>query len=161
MGVDGFTLPALLRLWNSQCSHLKPDLITILIGVNDVGVIKNTDANAAFALEEFKIGCKTLIERIQDQCSCLIILMEPFIFPHPDEYRLWKPELAKISNILREISSEYSLTFIPLWDSLLLAAKKYGYDAITLDGIHLTDAGHAILEDSWLTAYHKFQTDHA
>ena len=38
-GIDGFTLPLLLRLWKNECTKMQPDAISILIGVNDAGVI--------------------------------------------------------------------------------------------------------------------------
>lgn len=186
LGYDGFTMPALKRLWNrisdqirhtylnsvnnsgsilqpasgsglnsSGLSACSPDFITILIGINDVGIIKNTGTDPVFALEEFKIGYKTLIEQIKETCSCPILLMEPFIFPHPAEYAAWEPELHKMNDIIKVIAETYHIGYLPLWDRLSDAAQKHGFHAITIDGIHLTSQGHRILADAWLDYYNR------
>lgn len=149
-GIDGFTLPSLLRLWKRDCVELHPDKITILIGINDVGVIKNTGADVGFALEEFKIGCETLIETIRMTCACPIILMEPFVFAYPAEYSSWKPLLAEINCILAGVAKRYGLTWIPLQEELDRAVERAGYEGITIDGIHLTTEGHQIIAEKWL-----------
>ena len=53
-GNDGFTVPALSRLWSRSCLNLKPDFITILIGINDLAVIKNTGITPSAALADFR-----------------------------------------------------------------------------------------------------------
>lgn len=165
MGFDGFTLAALKRLWNrisisigSLPSLPSPDFITILIGINDIGVIKNTGVDPVFALEEFKLGYRTLIEQIQSTCSCPILLMEPFLFPRPAELSSWVPELHQMNAIIRRIADTCRTGFLPLWDALLTAAEKSGFDAITTDGIHLTEQGHRILADSWVACYTEIES---
>ncbi len=153
LGVDGFTVPSLNRLWRQRCLSLKPDLLTILIGVNDLAVIKNTGLEEAAALASFKAGYENLIQQIRVTTDCPILLMEPFIFPQPMEYILWQPLLRRMSEMIRQIASDYHLTFLPLWDTLLEAAAKEGIDEITTDGIHLTQNGHRLLADAWRSAY--------
>lgn len=172
MGYDGFTLSALKRLWNritapntdgapyasgirhsNEITNFKPEFITILIGINDIGVIKNTGADPEFALKEFQIGYQTLIEQIKETTDCPILLMEPFIFPYPAEYAAWESDLHKMNNIIENIAENYHIAYLPLWEKLKEAANKYGYNGITIDGIHLTREGHRILADSWLNYY--------
>lgn len=152
-GFDGFTMPALKRFCKQQFTALKPDVLTILIGINDIGVIQNSGIDAAFALEEFKIGYKTLLEYIRQSYQGPIIIMEPFIFPYPERYFTWYENLTHMNQIIKHITEQYHLTFIPLWDTLLQEAKSNGYDVITTDGIHLTHEGHRLLANAWLDVY--------
>ncbi len=154
-GFDGFTMPALKRLCKQQFSVLKPDILTILIGINDIGVIQNSNADAAFALEEFKIGYKTLLEYIRQSYSGPIIIMEPFIFPCPERYLLWYENLTRMNYMIKNIAEQYHLIFVPLWNLLLQEAESKGYDAITTDGIHLTSKGHELLTNAWIDVYKK------
>lgn len=149
-GVDGLTLSGLDRLWKRDGASLNPDIITILIGINDIGMIKNTGLDPVFALKEFKMNYQLLISQIREQYQVPIVLMEPFIFPHPEEYKNWEPELLEMNRIIRSLVKEMDLTFIPLWPDLLDAAKLYSYPEITVDGIHLTDPGHLIIANKWL-----------
>ena len=155
-GSDGFTVPAVCRLWKRSCKNLHPDFITILIGINDLSVIKNTQKTASVGLTEFYEHYQALIDEIRTTGDCPILLMEPFIFPHPSEYRLWEPELQMISEIIQSLAKKNALSFLPLWEMLSAAAKEKGTSALTTDGIHLTPYGHSLLADKWLQFPKKF-----
>ena len=77
-GVDGLTLSGLDRLWKRDGASLNPDIITILIGINDIGMIKNTGLDPVFALKEFKMNYQLLISQIREQYQVPIVLMEPY-----------------------------------------------------------------------------------
>ena len=152
-GNDGFTVPALRRLWQRKGLNLKPDFITILIGINDLAVIKNTGITPSVGLAQFREQYQALIEDIRLMTDCPILLMEPFIFPHPAEYASWEPELHQMNKLIRQLAFDNGLFFLPLWEDLLSAAKKDGFSEITTDGIHLTAKGHKILADQWIRNY--------
>ena len=154
-GNDGFTVPAVRRLWKRSCLSLQPDFITILIGINDLAVIKNTGITPAVGLADFRGQYQALIDDIRMMTDCPILLMEPFIFPYPAEYKSWEPELHKMSTIIQEIAAFNGLDFLPLWETLYQTAKKEGYSRITTDGIHLTSAGHQLLSGQWCTYISK------
>lgn len=154
-GNDGFTVPAVRRMWKRNCLNLQPDFITILVGINDLAVIKNTGITPSVALAEFREQYQALTEDVRMMTDCPILLMEPFIFPHPAEYSTWEPELHKMSEIIQEITAANDLAFLPLWEKLKNFAKNQGYSATTTDGIHLTEAGHRIIANNWLTHFLK------
>lgn len=156
-GNDGFTVPAVRRLWKRSCFSLKPDLITLLIGINDLGVIKNTGITPSAALAEFHEQYQSLIDEIRLITDCPILLMEPFIFPHPAEYAAWEPELHQMNQIIRKLAKDNELVFLPLWEHLSAAAKAEGFSQITTDGIHLTSIGHALLADCWFNCVHHLK----
>lgn len=151
-GNDGFTISALHRLWNRSCKALQPDHITILIGINDLAVIKNTGRTVSAALAEFRERYQALIDEIRVTANCPILLMEPFIFPQPAEYLLWEPELEMLSAVILEIAKRNGLSFLPLHEMFRASAKEQGSSALTTDGIHLTSLGHALLADQWMQA---------
>ena len=152
-GNDGFTVPALRRLWQRKGLNLKPDFITILIGINDLAVIKNTGVTPSVGLAQFHEQYQALIEDIRLMADCPILLMEPFIFPHPAEYASWEPELHQMNKLIRQLAFDNGLFFLPLWEDLLSTAQKEGVSEITTDGIHLTAEGHKILADQWIRNY--------
>ena len=154
-GNDGFTVSALRRLWKRSCLNLKPDFITILIGINDLAVLKNTGITPSVGLAHFLEQYQELIEDIRLITDCPILLMEPFIFPHPAEYAAWEPELSQMSELIRKLAFDNRLDFLPLWSDLLSVAKKKGFPNVTTDGIHLTLEGHEFLASQWLHNYQK------
>ena len=150
-GNDGFTVSALRRLWNRSGLNLKPDHITILIGINDLAVIKNTGITPSVGLADFREHYQSLIDEIRTVTDCPILLMEPFIFPYPAEYATWEAELQQMNQIIRQLAKDNALTFLPLWNQLFTASKTEGFSEITTDGIHLTGTGHDLLAAQWLT----------
>ncbi len=149
-GYDGFTVPAVRRLWKRDCLTLKPDFITILIGINDLAVIKNTGITPSIGLADFRDQYQELIDDIRITTDCPILLMEPFLFPYPQEYAAWFEDLHKMNLIIKELAEKNHLQFLPLWDKLLNTVKTQGYPSITTDGIHLTPTGHEIIANLWI-----------
>ena len=155
-GNDGFTVPSVRRLWKRSCLNLKPDFITILIGINDLAVIKNTGITLSVGLAEFREQYQALIDDIRMMTDCSILLMEPFIFPWPAEYTAWEEDLHTLSNLIQKHAVKNTLSFLPLWDELRNTAKSEGYSEITTDGIHLTPNGHKLIANKWLEATSMF-----
>ena len=155
-GHDGFTVPALRRLWKRIAPNFHPDFITILIGINDLAVIKNTAMTASVGLARFRDQYQALIEDIRIHTDCPILLLEPFIFPQPAEYSAWETELLQMSQMIRQLAIDNQLLFLPLWETLLTKANTTGFSEITTDGIHLTRSGHHLIAEHWLACAHSF-----
>lgn len=154
-GFDGFTISALSRLWERDADHLSFDVLTILIGINDLSVMKNVGMDTAFALKEFKAKYNTLIKKIRQKFQGPILLMEPFIFPYPEAYKLWEEDLKSMSSEISSVAKQNNTLYIPLWERLLYAAKETSCQRITTDGVHLTDLGHAVIANAWLEWYNN------
>ena len=153
MGNDGFTVSAVRRLWKRKCLHVQPDLITILIGINDLAVIKNTGITPSVGFAQFCETYQNLLDEIRITADCPILLMEPFVFPRPAEYLLWEEELTIMNQMIKELAQSNGAEFLPLWESLRGAEKDLGLSQITTDGIHLTAAGHQIIAERWMNFY--------
>lgn len=152
-GTDGFTIKNVKRLWNISHTKYKPDTINILIGINDIAVMKNTGLDTDEALALFEKNYEELLLQIRETCDCPITLMEPFIFPRPAELITWMDDVRKMNDIIRKLAEKHNLTFLPLWDKLLNAAESEGYNKITIDGVHLTKQGQKIIAETWLKWY--------
>lgn len=150
-GHDGLTLPHLIQNLERDCFCLNPDVITILIGINDVGVSMQTAVS--LREQQFKTCFLEMIESIRQHTDVTLLLMSPFIFPHPLEYQNWIPETLYAEDVIRKAATSYDIPFCSLHDTLNKAAEAYGYDAITTDGIHLTEMGSQYICDSWMKLY--------
>lgn len=152
-GMDGFTVPAVNRLWKRSCPRMKPDFITLLIGINDLAVLKNTGMDFDYGLKAFEENYQTLLEDIRLVTDCPLLLIEPFIFPCPAEFSTWDADLRNLCESMKRIAASCDAEFLPVWEKLKNAASSQGYAHITTDGIHLTAEGHQILADAWLQRY--------
>ena len=113
--------------------------------------MKNTGEDFHTFLKKYISAYSLLIQEIRKTNDCPIILMEPFIFPWPAIYSSWESDVTAVSLALQELAYNYKITFLPLWEKLSSKAKELGYDAVTLDGVHLTSLGHQIIADSLIS----------
>ena len=150
-GHDGFTLPSLLRNLESDCLSLSPAAVSILIGINDVGVARNT--GKSLRAQEFASNYDTLIRRLLEASPSSVFLLGPFVFSRPQEYLNWLPEVREAETTIETLAHRYQLPFLPLQDKIQKAEKQYGSEILTPDGIHLTAFGHELLAKWWLEAF--------
>ena len=150
-GHDGFTKQGVRRTLIRDCLLRKPDIVSILIGCNDVGVMMNT--GRTLEEQEFEAEFEAVINIIREETDAQIICMTPFIFPHPQEYENWIPGIKKAEKCIKTVVDKYSLQCICLHDYLQEQAKQYGYSELTTDGIHLTRKGAKLVAEKWLQVY--------
>ena len=150
-GHDTFTLPFLLRNLETDCLSFSPAAVSILIGINDVGVAKNT--GKSLRAQEFASSYDTLIRRLLEASISSVFLLSPFIFSRPQEYLNWLPEVREVENTIENLARQYQLPFLPLQERMQESEKQYGTEMLTPDGIHLTPFGHELLAKWWLEAF--------
>lgn len=158
-GFDGFTVVRVLdNIRQHRISlHCSP-VVTLLIGINDIGLMMNTDRTASQQKQMMAEFCEHYDEllKLLTADARQVILMEPFIFPHPEEYRTWIPYVQTMSDNIQHLASKYRLPFLPLHDALNRKAAEQGFNAITTDGIHLTAYGHKLLAEKLYPIIHVF-----
>lgn len=150
-GHDGFTVRGLLLMLEMDCLRFDPDVVTVLIGCNDVGIEKNT--GRTLSDQKFGYHYERLIKELRSKTRARIICMGPFIFPKPEEYLLWIPQILEAEELEHQIAKKYGVEFIPLHETLNQAAEQEGAAAITIDGTHLTERGARITAQLWLDQY--------
>lgn len=144
-GVNGFTLNRVLESLRYSFPHNALDAVTLLIGINDVGLwMANPSVPLFHQVTQFRLTLTKLL-KILSQSTASIYLLEPFIFPYPEEYLNWFEPLSAVSQTMEELCATYQARFIPLHKQLNHLASQVGYPVLTTDGIHLTPAGHRII----------------
>lgn len=150
-GHDSFTLPFLLRNLETDCLSFSPAAVSILIGINDIGVAKNT--GKSLRAQEFAYNYDTLIRRLLEASISSVFLLSPFVFSRPQEYLNWLPEVREVENTIEALARQYQLPFLPLQERMQESEKQYGTEMLTPDGIHLTPFSHELLAKWWLEAF--------
>ena len=146
-GIDGFTVAALLERLNRGFLKGHPDVISLMIGINDIGVALNT--NVTLNDLRFTKHYQEVLMRLHDS-GAAVLCSGPFIFPHPQKYQLWIPYVLELEQIMGEICASLSLPFIPLHAYMTSLVQNEDYGAVTVDGIHPTTYGHEKLADCLL-----------
>ncbi len=148
-GHDGFTVARLLSNLETDCFPYHPDFVTVLIGINNIAIARNT--GRSLQEQGFYEDYASLLDQITQRTHAQILCMGPFVFPCPREYLLWSEDVAEMeAGIQQAVSSRPNANFLPLNASLNQLAEKLGYHQVTIDGIHLTSLGHEYLSKLWI-----------
>lgn len=145
----------LLKNWDKECIKLEPNVVTILVGVNDfrTTLLNNPNTKKEKFLSQFESNYRSLIEKsLEKMQNIKLILIEPFYVKGGNEVHSpsWTSDYRKFQKITKDLSDEYETGFIPLQkifdESSLVVPPK----SLSIDGIHPTLAGHYLIAQSWL-----------
>lgn len=148
-GVGGDRAVDLLARWDVDCLALRPDLLTILIGINEVW--RAFEPGDPTPTATFERSYRTLLERTREALpQTRIILMEPFSLPVSPEREAWRADLDPKIQAVRRLARAFDTLLIPLDGLFAQAVSRREAAFWAEDGVHPTPAGHALIAQAWL-----------
>ena len=143
-GISGDKIRDLQLRWNMECIDLKPDMLSILIGVNDTLITP-----AELFEEEYRM----LLKHTTEALNAEIILCEPFLLlGNTNAYR---DDLNPKIEIVHKLSEEFNTLLLPLDKIFREACSLNPPEYWAPDGVHPTPAGHALIAKSWIEYVEK------
>lgn len=155
-GVGGNRVVDLYARIKSDTVNLKPDVLSILVGVNDVWHELKERYNGVDAEKYYKIYSMMIEEILEALPNIKIMLMEPFVLKASETEADWdyfKEEVAKRGEKTRLVAEKYNLKFIPLQDKFNEAEKSAPASYWTWDGVHPNPPGHEIIKREWIKTF--------
>lgn len=151
-GVSGNTVADLTKRWDKDTLALKPDILSILIGVNDL--------NRGVAVEQYE---KAYDELLQDTLKALpnvrLVICEPFGLPVGGKKAGWddySAKLAKFRAVAEKLANRYHAPFVRFQEVFDDAARQTPADYWIWDGVHPTYNGHQLMADEWVRTVRKW-----
>jgi lysophospholipase L1-like esterase len=145
-GISGNKIPDLAGRWDQDTVALKPDILSILIGVNDLWHTFAFGNKYKATIEDHEKGYRALLQRSREEIPGVrIVIREPFTTRTSDDF---KP-LGRYGEVARKLADEMKLTFVPFQSVFDEAVKAAPGEFWLWDGIHPTAAGHAIMVRKW------------
>ena len=160
-GIGGNRIVDIYARIKSDIINLKPDYMSLLIGVNDVW--HELDFQNGVDAEKFEMLYGLLIDEIKAELPELkIMILEPFVFPgsatasadDSGKYAYFRKETELRAQAAMRVAQKYDLAFVPLqniFDEADADAPAPGY--WLWDGVHPTAAGHELIKQEWLKAF--------
>ncbi len=148
-GVSGDRVKDLKRRWVPDCLALKPDWLTVFVGINDVW--RRYDGNDPTTVEAFRHDYRDIL-KMAKTAGIRLILMEPFVVPVPDDRKAWREDLDPKIEAVRDLATEFGALLIPLDGLFAEACQGRPPAEWAADGVHPTAAGHALIAKAWLSA---------
>ena len=144
-GISGNRVSDLAARRQSDILDLQPDLLSILIGVND--------ADRGVPLEEFEQTYDDLLAGIvAARPAVRIVLCEPFTLPvgkRIAQWDTWSADMKKRQQIVAQLAAKYHAAFVRFQKVFDDAVKRAPAEYWIWDGIHPTYAGHQLMADEW------------
>ena len=148
-GVGGNRVKDLCARWTADCIALKPDIVSIMIGINDTW--RRYDGNDPTSSSDYEKGYREILTRTKD-LGARIIILEPYVLPVPEDRVKWREDLDPKIDAARRLAREFNAVYIPLDGIFAQAAAARDPAFWAVDGVHPTPAGHALIARSWLQA---------
>lgn len=151
-GISGHRVVDLYARWKVDTLNLKPDVLSILIGVNDTW--HEFASQNGVEVPRYAEFYRKLIDWTRETLpGCRLVLCEPFVLETGVVTPEWVIEINQRRAVVKALADEYKTVFVPFQGVLSEAAKKAGNPAKLLgDGVHPTPCGHQLMADAWLKA---------
>jgi len=148
-GVSGNTVPDLDARWQSDALDLRPDVLSVLIGVNDLW--HKLMGQYAGTVAQYEAGYAALLERTRRALPDVrLVVLEPFALRTGAVTDAWFPEFDQRRAAAARVAARAGATIVPLHSMFerLSAEAPPAYWAA--DGVHPTVAGHGAIAQLWM-----------
>lgn len=155
-GIGGHRVVDLYARIKADVWNHNPDLISILIGVNDVW--HEIYGGNGVDLERYERVYRMMIEDTKKRLpNVKFILCEPFVLKGTATEEKYEEfcEVKKYAAVVKKLAEEYGAGFVALQDKLDEAAAKYGAVHYLYDGVHPDVAGGKLIAEEWLKVFRE------
>lgn len=134
----------------SDIFDLKPDIVTLLISINDVWRIIDKRGEGITA-EQSEANIDMLLCDIKEKLpDAKLVLIEPFLLhgtATDEHYEGFRSEAERRAEIISRQAKKHGCRFVPLMHRLDEAAREKAPAELLLDGVHPTEAGHRLIAE--------------
>jgi len=163
-GISGNRIIDVYARIKKDIINLKPDYMSILIGVNDVWH-ELGDRHDGVDIEKFEKIYEMLIAEILEALPDIkIMILEPFVLEasattatesEPERWDYFRTEVPLRAAAAKCIAEKYGLPFVALQDKFDDASKLAQASYWLRDGVHPTPMGHWIIKNEWMKAFQE------
>lgn len=151
-GISGNKVFQLAERWDKDCLDIKPNVLSILIGVNDIWHKLNGQYNGT--PEIYRKDYIALLERTKKALPDVkLVICEPYAVKGVKAVDdKWYPEFFEYQKAAREIAAQFGAVFVPFQSIYDEAQKQAPGVYWTGDGVHASLAGAQLMASAWMKA---------
>ncbi|MFA9381436.1 MAG: SGNH/GDSL hydrolase family protein [Acetanaerobacterium sp.] len=155
-GVSGNRIFDLKRRFHRDCLalHPFPSIVSVLIGINDTWRI--FDMGLASPIPHFEQIYRELLDRIREKSKFTrLILLSPYVLEDTEDKRQWREDVDARRDAVARIAHDYGARYIDLQRMFDDAMEATGNGPLfyTVDGVHPSPEGHALIAERWIEAF--------
>lgn len=147
-GISGNRVVDLYARWKADAINLNPDLISILVGVNDTW--HEFDGGNGVELDRFEQIYRMKLQYTRSKLpKVALVLCEPFALPCGVVSQDWVVEICERRKIVKRLANEFDAMFIPFQEMFNAAQDEAPPEYWASDGVHPSPAGHDRMAKFW------------
>jgi len=152
-GISGNTVQDLKARWETDCIAYKPDILSVLIGVNDLWRQYAEPERWPDAVypDEYESIYRQLLSTASQRCNCRLVLMEPFMFCNDLEIQMYK-DLRAYIKIVHNLAEQFDAVLVPLQSGIDEQIKQVPAEKWASDSVHPYVWAHAWIAQCWFEA---------
>lgn len=151
-GISGNRISDLYARWNEDAIYLKPDVLSILIGVNDLW--RSMKGEPSGCTDRFERAYRHVLEETREVLpDTRLVLCEPFILntgAPAEDWPEWHRQILRYQEVVRGLAEQFGAVHVPLQGVLDAAVQRADAKYWLWDGVHPTTAGHDLIARQWL-----------
>jgi lysophospholipase L1-like esterase len=157
-GISGNKVNDLEKRWQAETLDLKPDVLSILVGVNDSNsvVLKR---EPVITIEKYEEIYTSLLDQTKAAFpNILFVLCEPFILQVgkvKENWETYHSDIVQRQAVVRKLTTKYNAVFVGFQEVFDKACEKAPADYWIWDGVHPTVPGHELMAREWLKQLEK------
>lgn len=148
-GISGNRIVDLYARILSDIINLKPDILSVLIGVNDTWHGK-AHSNGVPVAKYARIYRELLAEVCSALPGVKFVLCEPFVLRCGVVGDDWVEEIDERREVVEKLAKEFDAVLVPFQSVFDEAVKSAPPEYWAADGVHPTPAGHQLMAKCWL-----------
>ena len=160
-GISGNRVVDLYARIKCDCWNENPDIVSILIGINDIW--HEIDSCNGVEIDRFEKVYRMMIEDTQKALpNTKIILCEPFVLEGiatvaegTDRYERFC-QAYEYAKVVEKLAKEYALPFVELQQAFTEKAKESKAEYYLADGVHPHTAGATLIANEWLKVFNEY-----
>ena len=151
-GNSGWKVPQLADSWDRNCINIKPDVLSILIGVNDFWHTIAFGGKFKGTVETYETDYRALLKRtVKELPGIKIVICEPFALKCGKHVKdNWFPIFDQYRAVSAKMANEFDAMFVPFQSMFDKAAKDTPLEFWARDGIHPSSPGAQLMAQEWL-----------
>jgi len=150
-GISGHKVFQLAERWDRDCLALKPDVLSILIGVNDIW--HSLNGNYDGTVEIYERDYHALLKRTREALPDVkLVVCEPFVLRCGAVNDDWFPEFDGYRAAAKRVAKAHSTVWVPFQTMFDEAVKYAPPEHWAKDGVHPSATGASLMAHAWIDA---------
>lgn len=151
-GISGNHITDLATRWDRDVIELKPDFVSVCIGINDVWRRLDHPEKELILPDRYEEIFRNLLDEVKSKTNAKLILMEPTI--HGEEVEsLGNKMLVPYVEVVQTLTKEYNAILVDTHQVLIDYLKQHPSKKVTIDGVHMNSIGNMLIAKAWINSF--------